>query len=77
MDWYLLVKKKIVISQIKTLYLICILSGKSYIGEEEFLRFEIFMENVQKIEEHNKMYHLGKKSYYMGVNQFSHLVRKE
>ncbi|XP_078322730.1 procathepsin L-like [Crassostrea virginica] len=54
-----------------------ILHGKSYIGEEEFLRFEIFMENIQKIEEHNKMYHLGKKSYYMGVNQFSHLTHAE
>ena len=44
--------------------------------EEEIHRFEIFKENVQKIEEHNKMYHLGKKSYYMGVNQFSDLVRE-
>ena len=49
--------------------------GKSYTAEEEIHRFEIFKENIQKIEEHNKLYHLGKKSYYMGVNQFSDLVR--
>ena len=54
----------------------CILLEKTYVAKEEINRFEIFRENVQEIEEHNKLYHLGKKSYYMGVNQFSDLVRE-
>ena len=54
----------------------CILLDKTYVAKEEIYRFEIFRENVQEIEEHNKLYHLGKKSYYMGVNQFSDLVRE-
>jgi len=28
------------------------------------------------IEEHNKEYNLGKKSYSLGINQFADLVRK-
>lgn len=55
-----------------------ILHDKTYDAlEEESRRFEIFRENVQKIEEHNKLYHLGKKSYYLGVNQFSDLKHEE
>ncbi|XP_078322733.1 procathepsin L-like [Crassostrea virginica] len=54
-----------------------ILHDKAYVAKEEIYRFEIFRENVQEIEEHNKLYHLGKKSYYMGVNQFSDLTHAE
>ncbi|XP_052709425.1 procathepsin L-like [Crassostrea angulata] len=55
-----------------------ILFNKTYKTlEEESWRFEIFRENVQKIEEHNKLYHLGKKSYFLGVNQFSDLKHEE
>ena len=63
---------------VSVLYILfcCILLDKTYVAKEEIYRFEIFRENVQEIEEHNKLYHLGKKSYYMGVNQFSDLVRE-
>ncbi|XP_062616361.1 procathepsin L-like [Saccostrea cucullata] len=55
-----------------------ILHGKTYkTGKEEIHRFEIFRRNVQKIEEHNRLYHQGKTSYYMGVNQFTDLKLEE
>ncbi|XP_052709424.1 procathepsin L-like [Crassostrea angulata] len=55
-----------------------ILHDKSYEDhEEESRRFEIFRENVLRIEKHNKLFHLGKKSYYLGVNQFTDLKYAE
>ncbi|XP_062600669.1 cathepsin L-like proteinase, partial [Saccostrea cucullata] len=55
-----------------------ILHDKTYkTHKEEIHRFEIFRKNVQEIEEHNRLYHLGNTSYYMGVNQFSDLKDEE
>ncbi|XP_062580910.1 procathepsin L-like [Saccostrea cucullata] len=54
------------------------LHGKTYKSvEEEIHRFEIFRENIQKVEEHNKLYHMGKTSYYQRVNQFFDLTHEE
>lgn len=50
--------------------------GKSYHTiEEETYRRTVFKKNALKIEEHNKQYSLGQKSYYLGINQFADLVR--
>ncbi|CAH1106464.1 unnamed protein product [Psylliodes chrysocephalus] len=52
--------------------------GKSYenIGEEK-VRFQIFQQNIQKINAHNALYEAGIKTYRMGVNQFADLTQKE
>jgi len=44
---------------------------------EELLRKEIFLSNVQMIEEHNKKFEAGEETYGMGVNQFSDLTESE
>ncbi|XP_050394894.1 procathepsin L [Patella vulgata] len=50
---------------------------KQYDATEEPKRFNIFMENVKKIELHNQLYHDGKKSYYLGVNEYADLEFEE
>lgn len=45
--------------------------------EEEEVRKQIFTVNVKHIQEHNKRYTTGEKSYYLGVNQFTDLTHKE
>ncbi|XP_064616763.1 procathepsin L-like [Liolophura sinensis] len=45
--------------------------GKSYEGDEEDRRFGIFVENVKKIESHNALFLAGKKSFFLGLNQFT------
>jgi cathepsin L len=51
--------------------------GKSYHSiEEETYRRTVFKKNALVVEEHNKEYNLGKKSYSLGINQFADLVRK-
>ena len=44
--------------------------------EEEIHRFNLFRETLKKIEVHNKLYHLGHKTYSMGVNNFTDWVRE-
>nr|ACQ90252.1 cathepsin L [Pinctada fucata] len=54
------------------------LFGKVYdTVEEEIKRFDIFRDTLERIEEHNRKYHMGQKSYYMGVNQFSDMSHDE
>ncbi|CAH1112852.1 unnamed protein product [Psylliodes chrysocephalus] len=52
--------------------------GKSY-GNivEEKVRFQIFQDNVQKINAHNALFEAGLKTYTMAVNQFTDLTPKE
>merc|ERR1712121_587577 len=51
---------------------------KTYESEtEDFLRKEIFLNNVQKIEEHNRKFEAGEVSYQLGVNQFTDLTDGE
>ncbi|CAH1102142.1 unnamed protein product [Psylliodes chrysocephalus] len=52
--------------------------GKSYTTlEEERVRFEIFQDNVQKINTHNARYEAGLETYAMAVNKFADLIPKE
>ncbi|KAK4876481.1 hypothetical protein RN001_012903 [Aquatica leii] len=44
---------------------------------EEINRFEIFMENLKKIEAHNENYNKGLVSYTLGINQFTDLLHHE
>ena len=49
--------------------------GKVYDSEEdEAKRRAVFMDNIKVIEQHNWLYFNMKKSYYLGVNQFTDLV---
>ncbi|CAC5393243.1 CTSL [Mytilus coruscus] len=45
--------------------------------EEETYRRTVFKKNALKIEEHNKKYSLGQKSYYLGINQFADMEHWE
>merc|ERR1712002_37970 len=48
---------------------------KSYETEaEDLLRKEIFLNNVQKVEEHNQKFEAGEVSFKLGVNQFSDVI---
>ncbi|XP_060520092.1 procathepsin L-like [Cylas formicarius] len=51
--------------------------GKSYSLLENELRFQIFQENLNKIEEHNALYEKGEVSWKMGLNQFADLTAEE
>ena len=52
--------------------------GKVYKNEEEEKeRQAIFMDNIQRIEEHNLLYFNDQSSYYMGVNQFTDKTEEE
>ena len=50
--------------------------GKTYtsVAEEE-RRQRIFAENLLYIQQHNRQYELGQSSYYLGVNEYTDLVR--
>ncbi|XP_034104191.1 procathepsin L-like [Drosophila albomicans] len=51
---------------------------KSYDNEyEEQLRLQIFKDNKNLIDRHNKRYAAGEKTYKMGVNKFTDLTSKE
>jgi len=45
--------------------------------EEEQTRFQIFLSNYQKIEDHNKEFVNGRKSYQMGMNKFGDMTHEE
>lgn len=52
--------------------------GKVYYSEEdEAKRRAVFMDNIKVIEQHNWLYFNMKKSYYLGVNQFTDLTVEE
>lgn len=52
--------------------------NKSYDNEyEEQLRRQIFKDNKQKMDKHNRRFVLGLETYEMGMNQFSDLLPKE
>lgn len=52
--------------------------GKSYNSiTEEKLRYSIFTENVQKINNHNKKFDKGETTYKMAVNQFADMTEEE
>ncbi|CAH1109597.1 unnamed protein product [Psylliodes chrysocephalus] len=52
--------------------------GKSYASlEEERARFQIFQDNVQKVNTHNARYEAGLETYTMAVNKFADLTPKE
>ncbi|XP_072375485.1 cathepsin L-like proteinase [Diabrotica undecimpunctata] len=44
---------------------------------EEQVRFQIFSDNLRKIEEHNKRYESGEVSYFLAVNQFADMTPEE
>lgn len=45
--------------------------------EEENRRFQIFVETVKTIIEHNAKYERGEVTYTMGINAFAHLLPEE
>lgn len=45
--------------------------------EQELRRFKIFTSNVKVIEEHNKLYASGQKTFYLGINQFTDMDSAE
>jgi len=45
--------------------------------EEEQTRFQIFVSNYQKIEDHNKEFAANRKSYQMGMNKFGDMSLEE
>lgn len=52
--------------------------GKSYKSqEEENARQKIFLENLKKIQSHNKLHEEGKKTYSLKMNQFGDLTHDE
>ncbi|XP_034478220.1 cathepsin L-like [Drosophila innubila] len=52
--------------------------GKIYENkDEEQLRRQIFIDNKEMIDKHNKLYIAGEETYEMGVNQFTDLLAKE
>lgn len=44
---------------------------------EETRRYEIFKDNVRKIDEHNEKFRLGEVSFKLGVNKFADLTAEE
>jgi len=44
---------------------------------EEQLRFQVFQDNLKRIEEHNAKYNNGEVSYYLAVNQFADMTAEE
>ncbi|KAK7084158.1 Cathepsin L [Halocaridina rubra] len=52
--------------------------GKKYNTDvEESFRMKIFTDNKHKIASHNKLYHVGQKSYKLGMNKYGDLLHNE
>ncbi|XP_060077808.1 procathepsin L-like [Ylistrum balloti] len=51
--------------------------GKMYETEDEKSRFGTFVKNLDAIREHNKKFHRGQKSFYLGINNFTDMELKE
>ncbi|CAJ0594935.1 unnamed protein product [Cylicocyclus nassatus] len=47
--------------------------GKSYKESEESIYLKTFVENLKRIEEHNREYSLGRKSFELGLNHLADL----
>ncbi|KAJ6647329.1 Crustapain [Pseudolycoriella hygida] len=45
--------------------------------EEENRRFQIFVETVKSVIEHNEKFHRGEVTFKMGINAFAHLLPEE
>ncbi|XP_033741481.1 cathepsin L1-like [Pecten maximus] len=45
--------------------------GRMYGTEEEKSRYNTFVKNLDVIREHNKKFHRGEKSFYLGINNFT------
>ncbi|WP_348226177.1 hypothetical protein, partial [Salmonella enterica] len=51
---------------------------KSYANAiEEAYRMSVFLEKVKYIEEFNKLYEKGEKSYFLRINKYSDLTHEE
>lgn len=48
--------------------------GKTYTGDAEALRFQIFQSNMNLINAHNALYEAGEKTYTLGMNQFGDMT---
>ncbi|CAH1276333.1 unnamed protein product [Diabrotica balteata] len=51
--------------------------NKNYDITKENYRFNIFINNLRRIEEHNIRYHNGEVKYSLGINQFADLTAEE
>jgi cathepsin L len=52
--------------------------NKNYTEADEFhSRFQIFSDNMEYVQSHNKLYKSGVKSYFLGANQFSDWTHEE
>jgi len=51
--------------------------NKNYRGDEHVYRRYIWQANLKTIEEHNKLFAKGLKSYYLGENEFADLTGQE
>ncbi|CAJ0589745.1 unnamed protein product [Cylicocyclus nassatus] len=47
---------------------------KKYEESEEWMRMETFIENLKRIEEHNREYRLGRKTFELGLNNLADLT---
>lgn len=45
--------------------------------EEEIMRKEIFVSNMEKIKQHNERFYQGLETFSMGVNQFTDMTSQE
>lgn len=53
------------------------LFGRFYETEEEKMRFNTFAKNLNVIREHNKKFHTGEKTFYLGINNFTDMEVEE
>jgi len=51
--------------------------GKVYLGSEEEFRMNIFLDNRQKIAEHNARYHKGEVTFTLAMNRFGDMLSHE
>ncbi|XP_072400163.1 protein CTLA-2-alpha-like [Diabrotica undecimpunctata] len=51
--------------------------NRNYDAAEDTKRFQIFKDTVEKIKTHNKLYHSGKSTYELALNDFSDKTPEE